>query len=78
MKDNQTQLIGKKIKITKSNNKNLEGIQGKVVDETKNTVSIEIDGKTKKVVKDQCVFDVEGKIINGSEIAKSQDERVKQ
>ncbi len=71
------QLIGKEIKIIQSTNKELEGIQGKVVDETKNTVSVEKNGKTVKIVKDLCVFDVEGKLIKGSEISKVPEERIK-
>ncbi|MBN2420887.1 ribonuclease P protein subunit [Candidatus Woesearchaeota archaeon] len=78
MKGKQIVLIGKKITITESNNKSLEGIRGVVVDETKNTISIECDGKTRKVVKEQCIFDVEGETIDGAEIAKSPEERVKQ
>jgi len=71
------ELIGKKIKIIESKNKSLVGIEGYVVDETKNMISIESDGETKNIVKDQCVFDVEGKKISGKEIAKRPEERIK-
>ena len=70
------ELIGKKIKIIDSKNKSLIGIKGFVVNETKNLLFIE-NGKLRKVIKDQCVFDVEGKIIEGKDIAKRPEERIK-
>jgi ribonuclease P protein subunit POP4 len=50
------ELIGLKAKVIGSTNKSALGLEGKVVDETRNTLVIEIDKKTKKLVKDQCVF----------------------
>ena len=73
----KTELIGKKIEIIQSNNKSLIGIQGKIVDETKNMLSIETDGKTRNIVKDQCVFEIEGKTVEGKEITKRPEERIK-
>ena len=73
----KTELIGKKIKIIESNNKNSIGKAGIVVDETKNMLSFEIDGKEIKVIKDQCVFEIEGKKISGKDIAKKPEERIK-
>ena len=70
------ELIGKKIKIIDSKNKSLIGIKGFVINETKNLIFIE-NGKLRKVIKDQCVFDVEGKIIEGKDIAKRPEERIK-
>lgn len=71
------ELIGKKIKITESKNKSLVGIKGTVVDETKNLIFVEEGKKTRKIVKDQCVFDVEGKKIFGKDITKRPEERIK-
>lgn len=71
------ELIGKKIKIIESKNKSLVGIQGVVINETKNILSIESDGKVKKIVKDQCVFDINGKTITGKDITKRPEERIK-
>jgi len=45
--------IGKKIKIEKSANKNLEGIQGEVIDETKNMIIIKTSNGEKKIIKSQ-------------------------
>ena len=65
------EFIGKKVEIVESKNKDLVGIKGKIVDETKNMFEIESNGKTKKVQKNICKFKflpenivVEGKIIN--------------
>ncbi|HME87127.1 MAG TPA: ribonuclease P protein subunit [Candidatus Nanoarchaeia archaeon] len=71
------ELIGKKITIIESTNKSLMNVSGTVVDETKNILSIECDGKVKKVVKDQCVFMINGKKISGKDIAKKIEERIK-
>lgn len=73
----KAELIGKKIKIIESNNKSLVGVTGIVVDETKNMLSIERDGKELKIIKDQCVFEIDGKNIHGREIAKRSEERIK-
>lgn len=65
------EFIGKKIEIVESRNKDLTGIKGKIVDETKNMFEIEIKKDTKKVQKKVCKFKfikekivVEGSIIN--------------
>ena len=71
-------LIGKKITIAESNNKSLEGVRGKVVDETKNTITI-IDekNKEKKIIKNQVKIEVNGTIIDGKKITKRIEERIK-
>ncbi len=71
------ELIGKKISVVESKNKSLEGITGIVVDETKNLLFIESDGEVKKVVKDLCVFEIDGKRIEGKEITQRPEERIK-
>jgi ribonuclease P protein subunit POP4 len=50
------ELIGLKVKIAGSTNKAMIGTEGKVVDETRNTLILEVLGKDKKFVKEQCVF----------------------
>jgi len=49
-------LIGKVIEITSSNNKNLVGLKGEVIDETKNTIKIETENKIKTLIKKQIEF----------------------
>lgn len=46
-------LIGSKIKIVESSNKQLEGMKGIVTDETKNTVTIKTSKGIKKLIKSQ-------------------------
>ncbi len=65
------EFIGRKVEIVDSKNKNLVGIKGRIVDETKNMFEIEWKEKTKKVQKKICRFKflpekiiVDGKIIN--------------
>ncbi len=50
------ELIGLEAKIVNSTNKSNIGLKGKVVNETKNTLTLEIKGKEKNFIKDQCVF----------------------
>lgn len=62
-------LIGAKIKIVESVNADLVGVEGKVVDETKNLVILE-DGR--KIIKEQVIFEVEKEgetfVIKGEEV----------
>ncbi len=66
------ELIGKRVKIIKSSNINIMGLQGKVIDETKNTFIIETSDGQKVVPKKENVFrfylndhyiDVPGKLL---------------
>ncbi len=64
--------IGLRVRIILSTQENLMGLEGKVVDETKNLLVISSDGKERKVPKVSCIFrfytkdghvDVDGKRI---------------
>ena len=57
-----TDLIGKQIKVVEAKNKSLEGIQGTVIDETKNTIVVKSD-KVRKLLKNQIKIMVDGQII---------------
>jgi len=68
------ELIGLKARIADSSNPAAVGIQGMVVGETRNSLTVEADGKEKRFIKDQHVFSfflpdsgkwvrVDGKII---------------
>lgn len=52
------ELIGLHIMITDSNNKNLIGMQGKIVDETRNMITIKTDQGEKKLIKDSVKFEI--------------------
>ena len=47
------ELIGTEVEVIEAGNKSLVGVKGKVVDETRNTLHIEVEGKIKKVLKEQ-------------------------
>ena len=71
----QSELIGLKAKVVKSNNPSYVGISGSVTDETRNTLTIRQGNTDRIVVKDQAVFqftlsdgtvlEVEGNVIVG-------------
>jgi ribonuclease P protein subunit POP4 len=67
------ELIGLTIKIVKAKNKSLEGISGKIIDETQNTFVILHEKKRRSVLKHQIMIaqfpgpglQVEGKLLQG-------------
>jgi ribonuclease P protein subunit POP4 len=61
------ELIGLRVRITGSKNKNLIGLEGTIVDETKNMFMIQKNMEEKKIAKDQCVF--EFTLENGEKIS---------
>jgi len=75
------ELIGLYIEILGSNNQCLIGIKGKIVDETKNTLSIKQTNETKKIMKDQVVLMVKinnQKVkINGKVLVGRPEDRLK-
>ena len=50
------ELIGLECRVADSLNKKIIGLEGKVTDETRNTVTLEAGGKEKSFVKEQCTF----------------------
>ena len=50
------ELIGLKAKIIKCNDRNKEGIEGKVIDETKNTLVLDTKKGIKRIAKNRAVF----------------------
>jgi len=71
-------LIGRRIRVIDSKNKSLVGIEGRVIDETKNTIKI-IDKKNKEktLVKKQITFELDSIVVEGEKIAKRIEERIK-
>ena len=71
----QHEFIGLETKVIKSSNPHVVGITGRVVDETRNTLTIFHNGERKVVIKDTAVFDfvmhdgtvieIDGKVIMG-------------
>ena len=50
------ELIGLKTKVADSSNPSLAGLEGKIIDETKNLLILEAKGLEKKVPKKDCTF----------------------
>ncbi len=71
-------LIGKDIEITKSKNKSLIGIKGKVIDETKNMIILD---NQKKLIKSQSTFKIKIKNniyeIDGKVLQTRPEDRIK-
>ena len=74
------ELIGEAIEIVDSKNKSNLGIKGKIVDETKETITVAQDnGKDVVLMKQIITFKLmkSGKIISGEVIAKRPEDRLK-
>jgi len=71
----QREFIGLETKVVRSSNPHVVGIAGRVVDETRNALTILHNGKKLVVIKDTAVFDfvmpdgtvveIDGKVIMG-------------
>ena len=73
------ELIGEEIEVVTSKNKSNLGIKGKVIDETKETITVSHDGKDVVLMKKIITFKLmkSGKIVSGEVIAKRPEERLK-
>jgi len=75
------ELIGLRVKVNTSTNKNQEGLEGIVVDETRNTLVIETESGEKILIKDQCsfIFEVgsENVKVDGKILVARPEDRIK-
>ncbi len=75
------ELIGLSAKVISSKNAANTGLQGTVVDETKNMLVIQTSDGKKKLIKQNCVFELDAgneKIrVEGRILAKRPEERIK-
>lgn len=73
------EFIGKNIEILETNCISLKGLHGKIIDETKNAFAVETIKGIKRIIKNKIVFRVDDQdyIINGKEISKRPEERLK-
>lgn len=71
-------LIGKNIEITKSKNKSLVGLKGRIIDETKNMIILD---NQKKLIKSQSTFKIKIKNntyeIDGKVLQTRPEDRIK-
>lgn len=70
-------LIGRRVKVVFSLNRSLEGLQGTIVDETKNMLVVEREnGKVVKVPKAAVKLEIEGKVVDGATLLGRFEDRV--
>ena len=70
------ELIGSNIEVISSKNKTLIGLKGKVIDETKNTLTIKSD-KTKKIIKSHVTLKIDNKVVDGKKLSSRPEDRIK-
>ncbi len=71
-----TELIGFDVKILKSCNPLHCGLEGKIVDETKNMVYIEISDRILKIPKKGTVYKIDNYLIDGTKLMLRPYERI--
>jgi ribonuclease P protein subunit POP4 len=72
------ELIGKTIEVIDSTNIGDVKVKGKIIDETKYTIIVKQDNKTKTLMKRNITFTIDGKrVIQGRTIMKRPEERIK-
>ena len=74
------ELIGLDVTIEKSSNKNIEGVSGTIVNETKSMFTLNINGNHKMFTKKDNVwaFNINGKtLVNGANVCKRPQDRVR-
>jgi len=72
------EFIGAQIKVIKAANKSLEGTEGSIVDETKSTFKIiNTKNEEKTLLKKGAVFLINNQRINGNDILRRPEERIK-
>ncbi len=52
------EVIGLDVQVCKAKNPSLIGLRGKIVDETKSTITIKQNSKMKKILKEQAIFNI--------------------
>ena len=70
------EFIGLTLEVTDSKNSSLIGKKGKILDETKESFIIRTD-KEIRVLKRGSIFKINNKLINGDEISKRPEDRLK-
>ena len=71
------ELIGLAIEIVEAKNASLNGLHGRIIDETTNMFVIKKKNATKNIIKNQVKMKINGIIINGEELVGRSEERIK-
>ncbi len=77
MKAYAEEYIGSMLEVVQSPNPSLNGLRGKVLNETKHTFIIEVNQQEKRIMKKGNTFHINGKEVQGSLITKRPEERLK-
>lgn len=70
-------MVGKKVEVIQANNKSLDGLQGTIVDETRETLVIHTQKGEKRIPKKGVVFAIGKKTVSGDKIVGRSEERLK-
>jgi ribonuclease P protein subunit POP4 len=73
------ELIGLSVKVVNSSDPGRKNLEGKIIDETKNTLKILVGEEEKILPKKECVFEFnigEKVLVNGNEIMKRAQDRI--
>lgn len=71
------ELIGSQIEIESSKNKSLVGVKGEVIDETKNTLTIQTPKKKIKIIKSHVTIMIKNQKIQGKSLVSKPQDRLK-
>jgi len=71
------EFIGRRIKVLECTDPSLKGIEGTIVDETKNMFTIETNHHIKKIAKTIATFEIDGRIVEGKRIAYRPEDRIR-
>jgi len=71
------EFIGLPVDIIACSDPSLQGVEGHIIDETKNTLVIDSPQGVKQVAKDIATFVVDGVTVNGKDIAFRPEDRVR-
>jgi ribonuclease P protein subunit POP4 len=73
------ELIGKEVVVVTSTNPHQNGIKGKIIDETKQTLKIKCNGEIKTLLKSNLTIKVDKfeTLIRGKDLLKRPEERLK-
>jgi len=75
------EFIGKQMEIARSRNNQLQGLTGKIVDETRNSFKVLVTKQKfrefKIIMKKDNVFLIEKRLIEGNKIMKRPEDRIK-
>jgi|YelNatPaOPRAMG01_1025707.scaffolds.fasta_scaffold109972_2 RNase P/RNase MRP subunit p29 len=69
--------IGERVKVVESSCKELEGLEGVVVDERRNVFIVRTERGVKTIPKGNCFFEVNGVVVDGSVLTVKPEDRIK-